>query len=217
MKRANFMALALILLTPLVTLAYDDGDFQVWNTDDQEIKLNDKLKLFTQEEFRFGDDAGNLYYQHYEIGLSYPVNNSLDISLAYRHVLEKKNGEFKTENEPNINAILKWQMCDFKLSNRFRLEYRHFDYTTDMWRFRNMLTLRFPWKFTKLEIQPYLADEVFFVSKGTGLNTNRAYAGLSFSLFKNFKADLYYMMQSTKSKYKWTAVNVLGTKLKLIF
>ncbi len=39
---------------------YDNGDFQVWNTDAQDFKLNKKLKIAFEQEFRFGDDANVL-------------------------------------------------------------------------------------------------------------------------------------------------------------
>lgn len=219
--KAIRLAFILVLLSVVFpnAHAFDDGDFHVWNTDGQEIKLNEKTKLFTEQEFRWGDNASRLYYQHYDIGLMYAFNNSLDLGFGYRQVLEKRNaqGKWLVENEPNINAILKWSNFGFDMSNRFRLEYRHFDYQTDSWRFRNMLTGRFPWEFTRFKIRPYLADEVHIVSRGIAVSANRAYAGFTFKILRNLNGDLYYMMQSTRSSGKWRADNVLGTKLKLSF
>lgn len=90
--------------------AYDNGDFQVWNTDGQEKKISEDAKITAEEEFRWGDNANQLYYHHYDLGILYSFNKNFDLSLNYRHIYERKKGKFRIENEPNINAILKWDL-----------------------------------------------------------------------------------------------------------
>ncbi|MBU1997933.1 MAG: DUF2490 domain-containing protein, partial [Candidatus Omnitrophica bacterium] len=89
----------------------------------------------------------------------------------------------------------------------------------DFWRYRNKFTLKLPWKFTRFEIQPIVSDEIIIVfgRPSTQLNQNRLSAELGFNVFKNLKAEIYYMLQSSKSSDMWKDVNVLGTKLKLVF
>lgn len=203
-----------------LSYAYDNGDFQFWNTEVQEKKINDKMKLALEEEFRFGDDAGDFYYQHYDIGFVYSLNSNLDLGLNYRQVYEKKNGDFKEENRPHINATLKGGLAGLELDDRSRLQYRHFDYQPDFWQYRNKLTVKFPWEFTKIKLQPYLAGEVFLSFNNKAFSRNRFYSGLAMNLTKNIKAEIYYLLQSTrnsKSSSKWTDANVLGTKIKLVF
>lgn len=197
--------------------AYDDGDFQVWHTDFEEKRINDKLKISMEEEFRWGDNAGELCYQHYEPGLTYEVNKHLDISLKYRQIYDKKGGKFKEENQPNLNVTLKWPFLYCSFDNRARLEYRHFDYQADSWMYRNKLTAKLPFKFTKFEIQPYIADEVFLNFYNTTFTRNRLYAGLGLNLTKNIKTEIYYLLQSTNSSHEWTGVNALGTSIKISF
>ncbi len=201
----------------LRTYAFDDGDFQVWNTDAEELKISKSLKITLEEEFRFGDNANNFYYHHYDLGFVYDLNKYLNLGMGYRHIYEKKSGKFKEENEPYGMATLFWGLAGFKFDDRSRLEYRHFDYQLDAWRYRNKLNIKFPWKFSKMEIQPFLADEVFLNLNGIDLNQNRFYSGLGCNLFKNLKAEIYYLLQNTKSSGNWTDVNVLGTKIKLSF
>ncbi len=203
----------------LRTYAFDDGDFQVWNTDVEEFKINSSSKISFEEEFRFGDNANDFYYHHYDIGFVYDLTKYLNLGAGYRHIYEKKSGKFKEENEPYGMATLFWQLAGFKLDDRSRLEYRHFDYQVDSWRYRNKLNIKFPWKFSKMEIQPFLADEIFLKLNGIDLNQNRLYSGLAFVIFKDLKAEIYYLLQSTKSSgtCTWTDANVLGTKIKLYF
>jgi len=47
---------------------YDNGDFQIWNTDYQNVEVIKDVKLAMEQEFRFGENASEFYYQHYEWG-----------------------------------------------------------------------------------------------------------------------------------------------------
>jgi len=214
---AAVVNLVLILISSVY--AYDDHDFQVWNTAVEEIKINKSSKIALEEEFRFGDNADEFFYHHYDVGYAYDVNKYLTLGMNYRQVWEKKqsHGKFKEENRPHMNATLKYTLSGFQLDDRNRLEYRHFDYQEDAWRYRNKLNVKFPWKFTGLKIQPYVADEIFLNLNSIDLNRNRFYSGLSLVIFKDLKAEIYYLLQTSKSSGKWTDANVLGTKIKLLF
>lgn len=216
MKKYFFLIAGLLLVAGSV-YAYDDGDFQVWHTENQEFAIGKKSKMTLEEEFRFGDNANDFYYHHYDAGVVYSVDENLTIGVNYRQVYEKKKGDFKEENRPHVNAVLKYDLGGFKLDDRNRLEYRHFDYQADAWRYRNKLTVKLPWKFTKMQIQPYLADEVFVDFNNKAFNRNRLYSGFSMSLAKNLKAEVYYLLQTSRSSGGWLDANALGTKIKLLF
>jgi len=198
--------------------AYDNHDFQVWNTDVEEFKINKDCKTVLEEEFRWGDNANQFYYHHYDMGFFYNLNKYLNLGGGYRHIYELKSGNFKLENEPYVAVVLLWDSAGFKFEDRNRMEYRHFDYQADSWRYRNKLTVKFPWSFTRLEIQPYIADEILVgFGSANQFNQNRFYSGLGMNLNKNAKAEIYYMLLSTRSFGNWTDANVLGTKLKISF
>ena len=216
-RKISIIAVSLVVFLTVKLYAYDDGDFQVWNTDTEEFKINKDAKIAFEEEFRWGGSAKEFYYQHYDVGFFYNLQKYLNIGGGYRHVLSKSKGKFLVENEPYITATLLWDIAGFKFDDRSRLEYNHFDYKDDTWRYRNKLIVKLPWKFTKFEIQPYLSDEIFVLfDDSQRLNTNRLTCGLAMTLTKNLKAEIYYMLQSSKSR-KWTEINILGTKLKLLF
>lgn len=218
MKRMNLLILGLVLILATDAYAYKDGDFQVWNTDTEEFKINKDAKIAFEEEFRWGGSAKEFYYQHYDVGFFYNLQKYLNIGGGYRHVLSKSKGKFLVENEPYITATLSWDIAGFKFDDRSRLEYNHFDYKDDTWRYRNKITAKLPWKFTKFEIQPYLSDEILILfDDSQRLNTNRFSSGLMMTFTKNLKGEIYYMLQSSKGSKLWTATNVLGTKFKLLF
>lgn len=218
MKRIRFLIAGLFLTITGLAYAYDDHDFQVWNTDIEEFKIDNDSKIALEEEFRWGDNADEFYYHHYDVGLFYNGKKYLHIGGGYRHVYELKKGKFKPESEPYVAATLLWGLKGFRFEDRNRIEYRYFDYQTDSWRYRNKLAIKLPWKFTKMEVQPYLSDEIYIGFGGINrLNQNRFSLGLGMSPTKNIKTEIYYMLQSVKSSGDWVDANVLGTKLKLIF
>lgn len=200
--------------------AYDNHDFQVWNTDSEEVKLNKHSKLMLEQEFRWADNASDFYYQHYDAGYQYILNKYISLGGGYRYIKEKKaTSRFMVEDEPYFAAFTSWDLFNFQFNDRMRIEYRYFDYQVNSWRFRNKLDLKFPWKFTKFQIQPMLSDEIFFKFNGIDLNENRLYGGLSFALTKNLKGELCYMLRNTKNLTvcTWKETNVLSAKLKLAF
>jgi hypothetical protein len=212
------MLICLLCIPGIKAYAYDDHDFQVWNTDTEELRISEDLKLALEEEFRWADNANEFYYHHYDAGLSYKLEKWLNIGGGYRHVYELKKGKFKLENEPYLTATLFWSLKEIKFEDRSRLEYRYFDYQSDSCRYRNKFNVKSPWKFTKIEIQPYISDEIFISFDGaTELSQNRLSPGLAMNLTKNLKAETYYMLQSAKSSGRWSDINVLGIKLKVTF
>ncbi len=219
MKKQILAIIGFVLVMSGPAYAFDDHDFQVWNTDVEEFKISKDAKIALEEEFRWGDNANKFFYQHYDAGIFYSLNKYLNIGGGYRQVYELKNEEFKVENEPYLTATLFLNYHGFAFDSRNRLEYRHFNYQNDSGRYRNKFSLKFPWKFTKAQIQPFVSDEILigFGDGASELNQNRFYSGFGMNLTKNIKAEIYYMLLSTKGADKWTDANVLGTKLKIAF
>ena len=202
----------------LSAFAFENGDFQLWNTESIEAKLDKHWKAKIEEELRFGDDISELYYTHTDGGLTLNVTEGLALGINYRQVFEKSDDEWKEEYRPHANATISWKWLEYNFKNRCRLEYRMRENKDDAWRYRDKLTVKFPWKWTDLKIQPYIADEIFVDFYGKKVNRNRLYAGFGAKLFKHLKTDIFYLWQTSKVKIgKWTNYNVLGIKFKAVF
>lgn len=216
-KKTLYMAI-LALSISVDTYAYDNGDFQIWNTDYQNIKVAKNVKLAMEQEFRFGENATELYYQHYEWSAVFGFDKMLDIALGYRQVFDRYKQKWRAENMPTASATFKFSLWKFKLDDRNRIEYRHFRFKDDSARYRNKLTIMLPVDFKSIKVSPYSSDEIFITSDSTGFSENRFSSGIEFELTKYVKADLYYMLKSNKIKGdKWNNANVLGTKVKIAF
>ncbi len=217
-KIVAFTLTAIFVLGTQLSFAFDDGDFQYWNTESVSWKVNEDLKVKLEEEFRFGDNAEDFYYQHSDLGLSYSgLASWLNLGINYRHIFEEKSSDWKVENRPHLNATVKWKLSDLSLSNRGRLEYRNREDADNFYRYRNKFTIKTPFKFTKFEISPYIADEIFYDFDQETLNRNRLYGGVALKLIKSLKADIFYLWESTEKGSTWNDIYVLGTKLKLNF
>ncbi|MCX5697007.1 MAG: DUF2490 domain-containing protein [Candidatus Omnitrophica bacterium] len=216
--KESLILIGILLLISGSASAYDDGDFQVWNTDVEEFSINKDSKIALEQEFRWGDNVDQFYYHHYDAGFFYSIKKYLSIGGGYRQVFELKKGKFMAEEEPYLAASLLWDLAGFSFEDRNRIEYRHFAYQADSGRYRNKITMKLPWKFTRFNIQPYIGDEAFFSLGGTNMfNQNRFCFGLGVSITKNVRGEVYYMLQSTRNPGDWVDANVLGTKLKIVF
>lgn len=218
MKR-YIITFILILSFSVSALAFENGDFQYWNSESLTWKVNKDWSASLEEEFRFGDNSGTLYYQHSDLGATYSgLAKWLDIGINYRQIFDIKKDNWDIEHRPHLNGTVKFDLYGFGLSNRSRFEYRIIEHKDDELRYRNKSTIKLQ-KFTQFEIQPYIADEIFIDFDIGELNKNRTYFGFSFKVLKNLKAELFYLFQSDKKKDKdkWTSYNILGTKVKLQF
>lgn len=220
MKIARYAAGALIILSAATVHAYQEGDFQIWNTDAESVTIVKGAKLAFEQELRWWNDATELHYQHYDFGLVLSPNKYFDLGFFYRQIYErrKSGGKFMPEECPNVNVTGKIDLWGFGLEDRNRFEYRHFSWQDDNCRYRNKVTVRSPWKFTPLRLNPYVANEIFVrLDDNAVFNQNRFSAGFGLALWKDLKGEIYYMRKSDRGRVKWTDANILGLALKAAF
>ena len=216
MKKIFIIGISLFLIFN-TSFAFEDGDWQSWPRISIEGKLSAKWKIYLDEEFRMGDNISDLYFHRSDFGVTYKFADCFYLGLNYWHSHKEKNGQWYQEKKPHINLTFKWEMGKFKLNDRNRFENRYQQGKDKVWRYRNRLTLTPPLKFTKYNIQPYLADEIFFDFEESELNRNRIYAGIKIKLLKNLSFDGYYLLESNKKFEEWSAYNVMGSKFKVTF
>ena len=228
-KVLSFITITGAILLVGICFAYDDGDWQYWNTENIGGKIIDvrndyldSIKAMIEAEFRWGDDVSELYYYHGDLGITLNklFASWFSLGLNYRQVYELKSGEWTEENRPHLNGTIKLKWEGWDISNRCRFEYRDTESYND-WRFRNKLTAKFPWKWTSWQIRPYVADEIFYDFHADELNRNRLYAGIGIGklfLLETIKGDVFFLWQSTK-KPNWGDQDyyIFGTKLKVNF
>ena len=220
-RKNHLLLIALIVVLPATTgaLAAESGDLQWWTATGISFDLDKDWSVSAEEEFRLENDAGNLFYQHTDLGLTYKgFADWFDLGLNFRQIDQKdSSGTWRSENRPHINLILKNKLLGLDLSNRARLEYRDREVAEDSWRYRHKATIKFPLQISKWKLQPYMADE-FFINLGEdNVSKNRVYSGFSFKVSQNLKGSLFYLWERTKISGGWRDANIIGANLKLYF
>jgi len=201
------------------SLASDSSGFQYWSAADFSFDINKNWTTTFQEEFRLGDEGGNLYYHCSDLGFVYKgYADWVDLGFNFKKVYERDSqGTWRTENRPHINVTLKTKLGGIDLTSRSRVEYRDREKKEDLWRYRNKVTFKLPFELTELKLRPYLADEIFINFNDQGYTRNRFYSGFSFDLAKNIKGEIYYLWQSERADSGRDDINAFGTKLKFLF
>lgn len=220
-KNRTYILISIITLslTSSICFGSDNEGFQYWSAAKISLDINKDWKVAFEEEFRLGDDGGNLYRHHSDLGFLYDgLADWIDLGFNFRQVFEKDSKDkWKQENRPHLNITLKSKLLGLDIADRSRFEYRDREDKDDVWQYRNKVTIKLPLELTELKLQPYLADEVFFNFDEEDFNRNRLYAGASFDVLKNMGASVYYMWQSSKSSGEWNDIHVLGVSLQFKF
>jgi len=87
--------------------------------------------------------------------------------------------------------------------------------------YRNALTIATDQKWTALELQPFVSDEIFYNTRGNYLSESQAFVGFNFKVTNNIHATLAFMMDSSYTRnvnasgghWKKTPMAVLSTSI----
>jgi len=88
--RRTVLAVVLALLTFSFILAYDDGDFQVWQTIKMKGKMSDRITPAMEIEMRRGDKVKEFYYLHADGGVDVKVTSIFSLGFNFRFKQELK-------------------------------------------------------------------------------------------------------------------------------
>ncbi len=216
------MTLVQGVLVPLVAASpAKDENFGTWNIYDVEKKLNQQWKMKVGEELRFRDHAG-LYYAETHLGVDYKPSKYLAMGAEYQEIrttrVVQKHDKWFWDQVPRIYLTPQYVYKGFLLEDRNMLEFRIRQDARFSLRYRNLVTLTSPWKWTPLQFQPYTANETFFETQRNGLVEDRYFAGFKVHWWGPISGSIFYLRQSSKNAIaKWTSLNILGTSLKYSF
>jgi len=217
--RLILAALLIGVFTGSACFAFDEGDFQFWDTTSVSFHIHQNWKVAVEEGFKLGHDAGNLYYHYTDLGFIYSgAADWIDLGFNYKQAFSKDDdGHWCWENRPHFNITVKGKLWDIGLDDKSRFEYRDREVDEDLWRYTNQLTAKLPFELTRFKLRPYVADKVYLNFEGKAFEKNRLYTGVTFNLRKNMDGGVYYVWQWGKSDGKWSDLNALGLQLKFPF
>jgi hypothetical protein len=218
-NRVHFVTTIVIIVLVGEVCFASGGDFEYWATAGAFLDINKDWGCTFEEELRFKDTGGELYYHHSDLGFVYKsIADWIDVGVNFRKVYSKDSkGEWTQEDRPHLNATLKGKVFGLDVSDRSRLEYRDRESEKDVWRYRNKVVVKLPVELAPLKLQPYVEEEVFINLDKEGFDLNRLSGGFSVNLSKKVKGDIYYLWQASELDGGWKDVNVIGASLKFYF
>lgn len=200
-----------------------EDDLQYWHVNTLKGPLGGKWGVTVETESHWRDNASTFSWQKVQLQFDYRATSWLTLSPAFWEVVSLDDStadddDWTNEHRPNFNVSALAKVHGWKLRNRFRVSYRMpAGDAPDVFNFRHRLTVEPPWKWTKLEISPYVFDEVWFEEHRTGIYRNWFSAGVDFRVSRRLRAGVFYLLQSTDRATGWAQDHVVGTRLLLDF
>ncbi len=199
----------------------ESEDFGVWSTFDLEKKINAKWKIKAGEEIRFREALGLRYMGTYT-STEYKVWDFFALGCEYEQVRASRTAQTKEkwywESNYRIYAMPQILIKGFLLEDRNALEIEWRENSKTDYKYRNRIGITAPWKWTRLEFQPYSTNEFFWETDRKGIIEDRLCVGFKMHWGGPVYGAVFYSRQSVKNlKDKWIETNILGTSLKVVF
>ena len=166
----RFLLVSAFFLRCLPCEARDD--WQLWLEQKWSVKLATSLKLVGKTEERFQSDMSDFYSQIASVGFSWKALSWLKLEPAYYYQWTERAGRDTNENRVYLNVTPGKAWGRFHIEDRNRIEFRHINGVDD-WRYRNKPKLGVELGRDWYEIQPYVADEVFYGARAGEWTRNR--------------------------------------------
>ena len=180
-------------------------------------ELTDRLSAEIETEFAFSDDASTHSATEVDLKLNYEILEWLEGGIGYKQNYSLEAAGWEDENRPYVQAAVKWKWGDWEWKNRAMLEYRMKQDKDEYFRFKNKTTVKSPWKWTKLQINSYVADQIY-IDENDDFYENKTYLGVGLKFFEHVYGDIYYALAVEKDngdwdKYKHSIVTKLSLKI----
>lgn len=218
MKYAYIVKASIIVLLLVSNLsAFKDGDLQLWTTFNIEGKIGDYWKLKIEEEFEYGKNIHELYCHFTDGGVTHNRIKWFYWGLNYRHIYSKSSSGWTAEYRPHLNLGFKWKWKILKFGDNNRFELRNWNGKKSKWRYRNKFSLTFSGDWTSLNLEPFIAYEMFIDLSDPKFSIGWLSTGLKLKLCKYLYSNIYYLWQTANKSGNWLDYNVIGLKIMLKF
>jgi len=210
-----FISLMIAVSIPFLIIPLGMGDdWEYWQRLSLTIPVSERLSIgVTPTELRF-HHANDLYYVKIYLGGSYKVSDNFSAGIYYSRKTVEKGGGWQGENILYFDAVPKVKLGDFALSNRFRVGRL---FATSSFEIRNLTKLAHPKILWGRKFTLFVADEIFYYTKGTGFKENRFYLGGSTALGKGFSLELSYLFKYVKKVDSWERFHIIISNIKYSF
>lgn len=144
----------------------------------------------------------------------------LDAGAGVGYWDSKSRGVWDDAVFPIMYAKFKKTLLGLEINDRDRLDAEFPEHAEEGPVYRNALTIATAKKWTPLEIQPFVSDEIFYNFLTKDMSENQAFAGFNFRVTENIGASLSFMMDSghvrdadNSAHWKKTPIAILSTSV----
>ena len=187
-KRRGFLILIFFLSLSLDVHSKDD-----WGSSYNLLikgNLDTNWFLLSRSNLALRQDNKELFLCYTGVSLGYQLNNNFSARLGYRHARLRIADSWQTEQRPMSEIYYANNINGWRFTSRSRLEFRILEWRDDDIRLRQEFTFTAPWQFTKLKMQPFFEEEIFYSDENSRVEANWATLGVS-----------YFVAQKTKIKF----------------
>ena len=219
MSQGGLVTLAVVMLLgmPPVGRASDE-DFRYWSKATFLVPIAEQWEFGFEQKAGFDDEARRLGHHMQDYGLGYTNTEGwlkLYGALKMVHAQTEDRDDWVHETRPHFNIAVLSQFRGVDVINRSRIEYRDIEDEHTVRRFRHKIRIDSPVTFTRLQIKPYVAEEIFYNFNADRFNGNRIQAGFFIPLHEKVRLDLFYFWHIHKEDdHDWSDANVIGTYIR---
>jgi hypothetical protein len=189
-------------------------DVQTWTETQVAIPLDKQVDLVLLGIVRFGRNVSRPVNERIGAGVSVKVGKHLALFPTYLHLASQPTAtSHSTEDRITLEAALKFQAGRFTLRDRNRVEFHIHHPPPNFTQYRNRMQVEHPLKAGTLELEAFVADEIFYDSVARAWIRNRIYLGAGKKINKHFTLELYYVRQNDSHSHPGD-INALGSTFK---
>lgn len=179
--------------------------------------LSEKWFLLSRSNVATRDQFDDWFLGYTGISLGYRFTDQWSLRIGYRSAWLRPGDDWRRENRPMLEGYYAQNWRGFRFTNRARFEFRQFSYQKNDIRFRNEIVVEAPWRFTPLQLRPYLEEEIFYGFRDGNIEANWLGAGLSWFPVSQVKMKVGYRWVRQRTPGGWINRNVLVTGVNFFF
>jgi len=211
MRTVSMAACAGMLWVILGGGVYASDSWQYWNALAFDYTMNENTAVRISSEQRWLD--GMSYFGLYNVMVVPSVKLTKQVSLGAGYRLERseKDELWATENRLLVPLTSMWSFQGWTVQWRNQLEYRDLQ-IRDRWRIRERIAINRPVLIGRLEVRPFVFEELFYDLTLGQRNQNRAAVGVGLPLSRNMEVNLFYISRADRGAFDWSSIQALGTE-----
>lgn len=211
MKKWTLLLLSLFSL--LQSYVNQNNDVQIWLKERYGQKIREDLTLDIKNEWRWGNNASELYHIYLQGILGYAFSDGVFLGTGYRQIWHRLSD---TPWVPVYEPLAEFIFCRTRgwarIDVRNRIYYSILEQVENIWHWRG----RVRWLVLEGPCCPYLSNEVFMDFK-RGFDQDRLALGMIIPIINHFNGDLYYMIRFLNGIKTVTCQHIFGVGIDLRF